>query len=316
METYIFQLYSRKHSLLKKSEDIDMKRTAFVLLCLMALALLVSGCQSQPQESLYAEATQHIGPVTTTAAPTTVPTTADADATVPVEPDATYTESNALGEEGISPEDTTAPYDYDAGYQAQTSLFSSTNESPAIATSYPYTGSTPIPLNPIDAPTPTPQAPLNFTYVPYSPASVGVTFEAPAGWIADDSYNEVFTLSEPESQMKNGQLGIINVYAVPVGSDYSESELTSEIKQRINTIGSLNFSEWKPSLTDTRYLMGKMGVYANYTGTLLSGVEVGGRVHATTIDSVLYCIQITYPLSYKDDFMDVFRQLRDTIERY
>ena len=292
-----------------------MKRTFLVLLCLAAFVFLLTSCDKQQQEPLYTEVTQYIGPAETTAPETTAAPTDEPAADVEAA-DADYTEEAILDEEttdlliGLTDDE-----GIDPGYAAQTNLFSSGSQSDAAATAYPYTGSTPIPLEPIDAPTPTPQAPLNFTYIAYSPASVGVTFEAPAGWIADDTYNEVFTLTEPESQMKNGQLGIINIYAVPVNSNYSESELVTEIKQRLSTIGSLNFTEWRPSLTATRYLMGSMGVYANYYGTLVTGVEVGGRIHATTIDSVLYCIQITYPLDFKEDFMDVFAQLRETIKR-
>jgi hypothetical protein len=292
------------------SEEIDMKRMALVLVCLAALGFLLTGCQGQQQENLYTEVTQYIGPATTAAPTATVAPTTAADAT-------DYTEEDVLNEEANSETEaaqTTA--DFDPGFAAQTSLFSaSTLSTEAVATAYPYAGSSPIPLDPVDAPTPTPQAPLSFTYISYSPATVGLSFEAPAGWIADDTYNEVFTLAEPETQMKNGQLGIISIYAVPVTDNYTESQLVQEIKQRLNTIGTLNFSVWKPSLTATRYLMGSTGVYANYTGTLVTGVEVGGRIHAVTIDNVLYCIQITYPLSYRDDFLDVFSHLRETIKR-
>lgn len=281
-----------------------MKRTALVLTCLAALALLLTGCQGQ-QEDVIPEVTQFIGP----AATATLSPTPTAEVT------ANFTEEDALAEEDITLLPSTVDDTFDAGLAAQTSLFSSTTTDTASTTTYPYTGSTPIPLDPIDAPTPTPQAPLNFTYISYSPATVGVTFEAPAGWIPDETYNEVFTLTEPESQMKNGQLGIISIYAVPVTSDYSQTQLEQEIKQRLNTIGALNFVEWRPSYTATRYLMGSEGVYANYTGKLVTGVEVGGRIHATTIDNVLYCIQITYPLDFRTDFMDVFAQLRETIKR-
>ncbi|MBE0601703.1 MAG: hypothetical protein IH607_07930 [Firmicutes bacterium] len=282
-----------------------MKRTALVLPCLAAFALLLSGCQN-PQENIIPEVTQFIGP-----AATQTPTPSPAPE---AEPAADFTEEDALAEEeGQVTETLTA--DFDAGLAAQTNLFNVSSTSSADATAYPYTGSTPIPLEPIDAPTPTPQAPLVFTYISYSPATVGVTFEAPAGWIPDETYNEVFTLTEPESQMKNGQLGILNVYAVPVISDYTQAQLEQEIKQRLNTIGSLNFVEWKPSYTATRYLLGSMGVYAQYTGKLVTGVEVGGRIHAVTIDNVLYCIQITYPLVFRNDYLDIFAKLRETIKR-
>jgi len=303
-------------TLANESEEIDMKRTALALLCLAVLALLLTGCQGQQEEPLYTEVTQYIGPANTEAPETAAPT-ADETVTETATPDpnAAINEESILGEEINSNLDAVGPFDFDASLAAQTSLFSINDQAVTNATSYPFAGSTPIPLDPIDAPTPTPQAPLNFTYIAYSPATVGVTFEAPAGWIPDETYNEVFTLTEPESQMKNGQLGIISIYAVPVTENYTEAQLVQEIKQRLNTIGSLNFTEWKPSLTATRYLMGNMGVYANYYGTLVTGVKVGGRLHAVTIDNVLYCIQITYPYSFKDDFMDVFSHLRETIQR-
>jgi hypothetical protein len=304
-------------SLAHESEDIDMKRTILVLLCLAAFVLFLTSCNEQ-KESLYSEVTQYIGPADTTAPATKVPP-ADEPAAEPETVDNTgadFTEEDILNEEAANPIlDINNNATVDPGYAAQTNLFSYNSQNTANATAYPYTGSSPIPLEPIDAPTPTPQAPLNFTYISYSPASVGLSFEAPAGWVADDTYNEVFTLTEPESQMKSGQLGIINIYAVPVTDNYSEAQLVQEIKQRLNTIGSLNFTEWRPSLTATRYLMGSKGVYANYYGTLVTGVKVGGRIHAATIDNVLYCIQITYPLDFKEDFMDVFAQLRETIKR-
>ena len=294
-----------------------MKRTALVLLCLSVLVFLLTGCQGQQQGDVFNEVTQYIGLAETVSTETAAPAAADDTiiSSAAIDDTAAYTEEDIMGEEADSMMEADTTEYVDANYEVQTSLFSSSEDTAVAATAYPYTGTTPIPLNPVDAPTPTPQAPLNFTYITYSPTNIGVSFEAPAGWVADETYNEVFTLSEPATQIKDGQRGIINVYAIPVSSDYSEAELVTEIKQRLNTIGSLNFSEWRPSLTATRYLMGSMGVYANYYGTLVTGIEVGGRIHATTIDNVLYCIQITYPLAFRDDFMDVFAQLRETISR-
>lgn len=48
-------------------------------------------------------------------------------------------------------------------------------------TVYPYAGSTPIPLDPIDMPTPTPRPSLSFTYGDYSAASVGRELQGSRG---------------------------------------------------------------------------------------------------------------------------------------
>ena len=87
------------------------------------------------------------------------------------------------------------------------------------------------------------------------------------------------------------------------------------ISAGLNAIGGSQFTEWKPSYTATRHMMGKTGVYANYSGTLNTGVEVGGRIHYVCLDNVLYGVEITFPLGFKDDYIDVFGQIRSTIAR-
>ena len=290
-----------------------MKRKWLAAMCLLVAAALLTACDTQQQPSqTFAEVTQYLGPTpVTTAAPLNqnADTSADTGGSVfannpyVLDSDGTVDADAALGEEDNQDNGV-----YDAG---DTIVYGAD----ANATVYPYAGSSPIPLIPIDAPTPTPRAPVTFTYVPYSVTTLGLTFDGPAGWTPDDSVNEVYTLSEPEQQIKDGQLGVLNLYAVPVNSSYTEANLTTEIKQRLSTIGSTNFVEWSPSLTATRFLMGGKGVYANYSGTMANGIKVGGRIHATCIDNVLYCLQITYPLNFKDDYLNVFSKVRETLKR-
>ena len=295
-----------------------MKRKWLATLCLLSVAVFLTGCSSQPSTTqTFAEVTQYLGPAAT-AVPVNNDLTgvSDGDTTGtdggsvfsnnPYVVDSTTdtTASDALGEEDT--QDTGVLEGGDSVVYGQTE---------ADATIWPYAGSSPIPLDPVDAPTATPRMALTFTYVPYSVATLGLSFEAPAGWIPDESVDQVYTLTEPEQQIKDGQQGVINVYASPVNTNYTEKELTAEIKQRLSTIGATNFVEWNPSLTATRFLMGGKGVYANYSGTLANGVQIGGRIHATCIDKVLYCIQVTYPLNFKDDYLNVFSKVRETIQR-
>ena len=290
-----------------------MKRKWLAALCLLAVAALLTGCQGQQQTNqVYDEVTQYLGPATDTPAPTAT-TAADTsgagDSVFSSNPyvvsDGTdFTETDALGEEDYQDNGV-----YDGGDTAVNV------QADAEATVYPYAGSTPIPLEPVDAPTPTPRPTLTFTYVTYNVTSLGLTFDGPAGWVPDESVSGVFTLTESEAQIKEGQLGILTITRSPVSGNYSESELTTEIKQRLDAISATNFSVWKPSYTDTRYLMGSKGVYANYSGTMTDGVQVGGRLHAVTLDSNLYCIEIAYPLNYKTDYLNVFAKMRETIKR-
>ena len=294
-----------------------MKRKWLAVLCLLMVAALLTGCEGQQQPNqTFAEVTQYLGPAATdTPVPVNNDVTGVSDGSTDgdsvfsnnpyvVDPSADPNADAALNEEANAGDGTETT--------GNTVVYGQAN---ADATIYPYAGSSPIPLLPIDAPSPTPRSAITFTYVPYDVASLKLSFEAPAGWVPDDSVSEMYTLTEPEAQIKDGQLGVINVYAVPVNSNYNESSLTTEVKQRLSTIGATNYVEWKPSLTATRYLMGGKGVYANYSGKLATGVQVGGRIHATCIDNVLYCIQITYPLNFKDDYLNVFAKVRETIKR-
>ena len=302
-----------------------MKRKVILAVTLLVAAAVLSACSAQPQQQTFPMATQYIGPAVT-AAPTQAPQADSGAATGGAEnqsifeqnpydvmpADEDYTETDAMNEEDQNYADAGA---YEA--QADNGLVDGGQNDftyDGDTTVFPYAGSTPIPLDPIDMPSPTPRPELVFAYVPYEVASLGVKFEAPAGWVPDESVNQTYTLSEPEQQMKDGQLGVLQVFAVPVTKQYSESDLKSEVNQRLNTLSATNFVQWKPSLTASRYLMGGKGIYANYSGTLANGVEVGGRIHVTCIDKVLYCLQITYPYGYKDDYLGVFSQARSTLK--
>ncbi len=293
-----------------------MKRKWLAVLCLLTIAALLTGCQGQQNNQVFTEVTQYLGPATDTPVPTE---TAAADtgntdtgggesvfASNPyvVATDESFTAADAMGEE-----DTQDDGVYDGG---DTVVY---GQADAAATVYPYAGSSPVPLDPIDAPTPTPRPTLTFTYVQYDIAKLGLSFQGPAGWVPDDSVDGLYTLTEPEDQIKEGQLGVVTLSAAVVSNNYSESELVTEIKQRLDTISATNFTEWKPSYTATRYLMGSKGVYANYSGTMTDGTQVGGRIHAVCLDKVLYCIQVTYPLNYKDDYLNIFAKLRETVKR-
>ena len=290
-----------------------MKRKLLLVLCLLLTALLLSSCSSKPDPNDFPDITQAIGP-TYTPAPTDPPVI-----DVPAEDVA---EGDMGGESIFS----SNPFDLDdsllAGMAAQEEDYVDPNYgvedlfsySQPAGTPYPYAGSTPIPLDPIDMPTPTPRPDLSFTYATYTASTVGVSFSGPVSWQIDQSLSGMFILSEPQNQVKDGQQCIITISAEPVTSNYDQSDLKSHVKQRLNTIGGSEYTEWSPSLTATRYMMGREGVYANYSATRYDGTEVGGRIHYVCLDNTLYGLEIIYPLGFKDDFLDVFGEIRSSMK--
>ncbi|MDD6144242.1 MAG: hypothetical protein PUD16_12210 [bacterium] len=292
-----------------------MKRNWKLVVCLLMALVLLSSCTAKESPEDFPDITQAIGP-TSTPAPF-VPTNPPAPAANNSNPQAQapagsqsifsanpydvdtqeWTESDILSEEGyIDPE-----YD-DALTAVQPE-----------GTVYPYAGSTPIPLNPVDMPTPTPRPELKFTYSTYIASTVGVTFEGPVNWAVDESQPYMFILAEPASQIRDGQQCVITISAEPISGTYSQRDLESHVTQRLDTLYSSDYTSWKPSYTATRHMMGSTGVYANYSATTSSGVELGGRIQYVSIDHMLYGLEIIFPLGFKDDFIDVFGQVRTTM---
>lgn len=297
-----------------------MKRNWKLLLCLLTALVMLSACSSKPDPEQFPDITQAIGPTGTPA-----PTAASVQPAQPQEQPAQ--DQPSVGGESIF---NANPYDVideqmlagmaaqeegyvDPEYGTQTSYYEQSLQ--AQGTVYPYAGSTPIPLNPIDMPTPTPRPDLSFTYAAYTASTVGVTFEGPVNWQVDQSQPGMLILTEPQNQVKDNWQCVVTLSAEPVTSNYSQKDLKSHVTQRLNTIGGSEFTEWEPSYTATRYMMGSEGVYANYSGMLSDGTEVGGRIHYVCIDRTLYGVEITFPLGYKDDFLDVFGKIRSTIGR-
>lgn len=297
-----------------------MKRKCMMLGCLALALLMLSGCSSQNNEiANIPNITQAIGPtVAAAAAPTQAPQSDSLTDGAPMNDgsgssifDVNPYDVGAAdwGDEPLNEEN------YDPGVDdGSNDVYDSSLTAVAENTVYPYAGSTPIPLDPVDMPSPTPRPKLSFTYVSYTSYGVGVTFDGPAGWQVDESQNQMMILSEPTAQIKEGQQCIITLSAEPVSSNYSENDLKSHVKQRLDTIYTSEMSDYSPSLTATRYMMGSKGVYANYTGELLDGTQVGGRIMYVCIDRVLYGLEIIYPQGYKEDYLEVFGTIRKSLK--
>ncbi len=214
--------------------------------------------------------------------------------------DPTSEEGNGLGEDGM----VTLP-----DVQGQTAA----TNSPAPTIRSEYAGATPVVIDPIDKPTPTPLPPLTFSYQVYDATKLHLSFEAPVGWEINDVSTDTYILTNPSTAVD--YQASLTLRAVSVNSQYSENDMVKEVKGMLETIGSTGFTSFSPSNTATRTLLDKSGVYANYTGTLESGARVAGRVHVTCIDKVLYSVHVTYPQDYTTTYKEqVYDHLRSTIK--
>lgn len=284
-----------------------MKRIILLIVILTCTVLLLSGCSSSQPAEEFPVIGQNIGIEPITEAPT-VQVTELPVATPFIDPLAEETGGEPV--EGV----------YDSLVATIDPFFNSENTVNTVnasninVTLYPYSGSTPIPLDPVDMPTPTPPEPIDFIYTDYVATALKLSFQAPSGWEPNETVQDTYILNEPASQMHDNYAASITLRAVPISSEYSKSDLISEAKQILEQIGSLNYTEWKPSLTAERSLMGATGIYANYTGTLPNDTKVRGRIHVTSINKVLYMIHCSQPAAYNTDYLKAYDAVRHSLK--
>lgn len=285
-------------------------RYIFFIILLSLLLIFISSCKQQENFNLVNQ-NQPESAATDTPTPTTESTL---DAT-----------EEPLAYDPLSEEDTGIPVDENENLGSDTNedtnvedttLFGTTILDTNIdsdSTTIKYAGATPIPILPIDIPTPTPQQALQFTYQEYQATKLNLKFEAPVGWEVDDTQQDAYVLTEPLTNQKDGFSAEIIIRAIPLSKEYSSSDLNREIKSQLEQMGLLNYTSWSPSLVAKRDLLGKSGLYANYRGTLVNGIRIRGRLQMVAIGTTLYSVQITGPSKYNTDFTGVHTHIRRTL---
>jgi len=283
-----------------------MRKKLMLVLCLALSGALMAGCGKKPQE-IYPTVTQR--PNMSAVNPTQAPTAPSGSLDDPILP------PNEEDYDPASEEDTE---DFGGG-----SIFDSTFAPPlTVETPAPeptinsqYAGASPVVIDPIDKPTPTPLPALTFAMQSYDATKLHLSFEAPMGWSVDDSSNDTYILTQPTNEAIPGYQSTITVRATTVNSQFDSKDMANEVKQMLETIGASGFKSFEESRTAERTLLDKAGVYANYSGVTLDGVEVAGRVHVTCINKVLYSVHMSYPLGYRDTYVkQVYNQFRTTVK--
>lgn len=176
-------------------------------------------------------------------------------------------------------------------------------------------GATPVIIDPIDKPTPTPLPTLSFSYVTYEAPSLHMTFEGPSGWRVDDSQSDTYTLINPDPSMDYA--ATLTVRAVPVNKQYNKSELTREVKGMLDTLsGSGELTGFSPSNTAERTFLGSTGVYANYKAAVkATGAEIAGRLIVVCVDRTLYSLHVSYPRGYTEFYVaNVYDKFRHSVK--
>ncbi len=177
-------------------------------------------------------------------------------------------------------------------------------------------GATPIPLDPVDMPSPTKRPELTFTFATYTAANLGLTFESVAGYIVDDSQPDVYVLTEPIEQQKDNYSVVFTLSRNAVTNAYNLNNLRTDLRTFAADLGKVNYQEWRVSDTAQRTLLGKQGYYITYRGVQYDGTIVRGRVHMSLLDNNrVLTLHYTGPGEYNTDYSDnVFTRIRSTLK--
>lgn len=176
-------------------------------------------------------------------------------------------------------------------------------------------GATPLALDPVDMPTPTPRPSLVFTYASYTTSNMPLnfTFEAPADWILDASVPGVITLTDPVA--RDGYQGYVTITMVTKDASYKMADMKNELNANVAALHATNFIEWKNESIENRTLVGKDGCYTTYRGVRYDNVIIRGRVHMALLDSNrVITVHLSAPGWYNESYTNVYKKIRETIK--
>ena len=175
------------------------------------------------------------------------------------------------------------------------------------ATQSVYAGATPVLIDPIDKPTPTPLPPLSFTFAKYEAPALHLSFEAPEGWRVEETAADTYKIVNP--MVGIDYQAYLSIRLVPVNKNYNKNELIKEVKDTLKTLSKEEqFTKFERSNTAGRKFMNTDGIYANYTGTKLNdegkSVKVAGRLIIACANKTLYILHVSYPKGYANEYVE------------
>ncbi|MBR3742344.1 MAG: hypothetical protein IKN04_18130 [Clostridia bacterium] len=178
-----------------------------------------------------------------------------------------------------------------------------------------YAGTTPIPLDPIDMPTPTPKPTLTFSYGAVTADKLRLSFEAPVGWGIDASADDAITLINQTAL--DGYNAYITIRVYSVASTFKLADLRDELRNTLKEIGQYNFAKWSTKEIATRQLLKKDGYYNDYEGQYYDGTAIYGRVMMALLDGhQVIMVHLSCPDGYfNSSYKAVINHVRDTLKQ-
>ncbi len=315
-----------------------MKKRILCLVLVICAAALLTACQQREQE-IYPDTQPTFTPVPTAKPVESVPETVSQDPVSMNLPDTNTTDTSdsfSLNYNGLGYN----PEDEEDGQTEE--LIINVSAQPETVTPAPvissiYAGATPVLIDPIDKPTPTPVPKIEYKdndYVTYEASELHLTFMAPAGWRLEGPTGwgqgsdamDTYTLTNPDEALDYAAQ--VKIRVVPVNKEYTTNELSKEVIATRDSVrselgfatfdkydtASYNFIKTVGANGKAEFIKNK-GVYTRFKGTLKeNGAKVAGRIIVNCHNKTLYILSCTYPGGeLQEAFENVYRKVRDTL---
>lgn len=177
---------------------------------------------------------------------------------------------------------------------------------------------TPIAVDPIDKPTPTPMPEPNYWYETYTNADMGVSFSIPGTWLLNPNTNQTTTIQfvEPKSEMMDvgGYQTRLTVEKVNTGLEQTATDAMERLETTLTQLES-TFTSFTPYTIASRSMGDAKGYYCYYKAEYNDGTktyQMRGRIIVVAYGKALYQVRITTPQSWYSYYENVFRNVCNT----
>ena len=178
----------------------------------------------------------------------------------------------------------------------------------------------PIPVDPIDKPTPTPMPKPNFHYDTYVSNNMGVSFSIPYTWLLNPNTNHDTTVQfvEPKSEMMepNGYQTRVTIEKYNMGLNQTAEDARARLETVLEELGA-SFTTFTPNAIDSASFGEGKGYYCYYRADYNDGsklYEMNGRVIVIAHEKALYQIRLTTPRDWYSYYNYIWREIRSSFK--
>lgn len=179
---------------------------------------------------------------------------------------------------------------------------------------------TPVAVDPIDKPTPTPMPEPTYAYEKYTNEEMGVSFSIPFTWLLNPNTNQSTTIQfvEPKSEMMepDGYQTRITIEKVNMGLEQTASDALARLESTLEQLEQ-SFTSFTPGDPASGSVGDYKGHYCYYKAEYNDGTKnyvMNGRIIIVAHGKALYQIRITTPRAWYSYYEYVFRKVRSTFE--